>query len=62
MKRKRDDMWEIRKYKGSNTCMNPLMNRNHRQLDVLSISIIIKPLVMAEVSISVTAIQTAGLK
>lgn len=41
-KRKGDDLWEIRKYKGPHTCFNLLMNRDHRQLDVLYISTIIK--------------------
>lgn len=31
-KRKRDELWEIRKYKGPHTCVNLLMTR---QLDVL---------------------------
>lgn len=58
-KRRKDDMWEIRKYKGPHSCVNPLMNKEHRQLDVPYISTIIKPLVRAEVSISVAAIQAA---
>lgn len=39
--------------------MNPLMNRDHRQLDVLYISTLIKPLMSAELSNSVAAIQVA---
>lgn len=41
------------------SCVNPPMNREHRQLDVPYISTIIKPLVRTEVSISVAAIQAA---
>lgn len=47
-------MWEISKYKGLCTCLNQLMNRDHRQLDILYICTMINPiskaLVRAEVS------------
>lgn len=52
-------MWAIRKYKGPHSCVNPLINREHRQLDVPYISTITKLLVRTEVSISVAAIQAA---
>lgn len=57
-KRKGDQLWEIKKYKGQHTSMNPLMNRDHQQLDILYISTLIRQLVRPELSILVTVIHT----
>lgn len=40
----------------AHTCLNAVMNSDHRQLDVLYISDLIKPLERVEVAISVAAI------
>lgn len=55
-KAKGDELWKIKKYKGKLTCVNPLMNREALQLNVLYISSLIRPLVKPELSISVAAI------
>lgn len=39
-----NELWEIKKYKGPDTCMNPVMNMHHRWLDVLYISTLIRAL------------------
>lgn len=36
-KRKGDGLWEIRTYRAPHTSINPIMNRDHRQLDVEAI-------------------------
>lgn len=59
IKCKGDELWEIKKYKGPHTCINSLMNMDHGQLDVVCISILVSPLVRAELSISISAIQAA---
>lgn len=58
-RRKGDELWEIKKYKGPHTCVNPLMNRDHRQIDVAYISSLVSPVNRADLSISVSAIQAA---
>lgn len=50
-------LWGIIKYKGSCTCMNPLMNKDYQQLDVPYISTFIRLLVKVESSISNPAIH-----
>lgn len=45
------------KKKGPHTCLNLLMNMDHRKLDVLYISTLVRPLVRAELFISISAIQ-----
>lgn len=50
-------MYEIKKYKGPHTCMGSIMNKVYRQLDILYIPTVIKTLLRAEVSISVSIIQ-----
>lgn len=52
-------MWEIKKYKGPHTCVNPLMNQDHRQVDVRYVVTLVRPLVRAGLSISIAAIQAA---
>lgn len=47
-----------KKYKGSYTCVNPHMNEDHRQLDVLYIYTLIRSLLNVELAISVAAIQS----
>lgn len=56
-KRKGDELWEIKKYKGPHTCVSPLMNMDHRQLDVAYISFLDSPVVRADLSISISTIQ-----
>lgn len=55
-------MLKIKKYKGPHTCMIPVINRNHSQLDIMYISIMTRPLVKAEVSISMPAMRSAVAK
>lgn len=56
---KRGRVGEIKKYKCPHTWVNHLMNKDHRQPDVLYLSTLIGPLVRAELSMSVVAIQAA---
>lgn len=56
-KQKGDEICEIKKYKGPHTCVSSVINKVYRQLDVLDIPTMIKTLVRAEVSISVSIIQ-----
>lgn len=58
-KRERDNLLEIRTSKGLQTCMNPMMNRDNRQLDVMYIRDMIKTLVRVEMTILVDTIQAA---
>lgn len=46
-----------KKYKGQDTCVNPLINRDHWQPYVLYISTLIMPLVKAELAILVAAVE-----
>lgn len=55
-KRKGDELWKIKKYKGPHTCVNTLMNMDHR-LDVAYISSLVSPVVRAELFISISTIQ-----
>lgn len=59
-KRKGDDLWEIKKYKGTHTCMNSLTSRGHRQFDVRYKSALIRLLAKAALFISVAAIQATA--
>lgn len=58
-KRKGDELWKIKKYKGPHTCVNTLMNMDHR-LDVAYISSLVSPVVRAELFISISTIQNHG--
>ena len=49
--------FEIRKYEGPHTCVNPILNRDHLQLDSSFIAHQIKALVKAQMSITLLAIE-----
>ena len=47
----------IYKYKGSHTCVNPFLNRDHHQLDSNLVAAHTKAIIKAQFTLSVVAIQ-----
>ena len=52
----------INKYIGSHTCVNPCLNRDHHQLDSNLVVAHIKTIIMAQFTLSTTAIQTSVME
>lgn len=53
MSRRGDELWKIKNIRVS-TCVNTIINQDHRQLDIVHVSSMIWSLVKSEVSILVT--------
>ena len=47
----------IKKYKGSYTCVNPYLNRDHHQLDSNLVAAHIQAIIKAQFTLSAAAIQ-----
>ena len=52
-------LFVINKYKGSHTCVNPCLNRDHHQLDSNFVAAHIKAIIKAQFTLSVVAIQAS---
>ena len=50
-------LFVINKYKGSHTCVNPCLNRDHHQLDSKLVAAHIQAIIKAQFALSVAAIQ-----
>ena len=49
----------INKYKGSHTCVNPCLNRDHHQLDSNLVAANIKAIIKAQFTLTMVAIQAS---
>ena len=50
-------LFVISKYKGSHTCINPFLKRDHHQLDSNLVAAHIKALIMAQFTLTTAVIQ-----
>ena len=55
-------LFVINKYKGSHTCVNPYLNRDHHQLDSNLVIAHIKEIIKAQFTLSVAAIQASVME
>ena len=55
-------LFVINKYKGSYTCVNPCLNRNHHQLDSNLVVVHIKAIIKAQFTLFVVVIQASVMK
>ena len=50
------------KYKGSDTCVNPFLNRDHHRLDSNLVAAHIKTIIKAQFTLSVAVIQVSVME
>ena len=55
-------LFVINKYKGSHTCVNPCLNRDHHQLDSNLVTTHINEIIKAQFTLSVVAIQASVIE
>ena len=55
-------LFVINKYKGSNTCVNPYLNRDHHQLDSNLVAAHIKTIIRAQFTLTTAAIQASVME
>ena len=55
-------LFVINKYKGSHTCVNPCLNRDHHQLDSNLVAAHIKTIIKAQFTLSAAAIQASAME
>ena len=55
-------LFVINKYKGSHTCVNPCLNRDHHQLDSNLVAVHIKAIIKASFTLTTTAIQASVME
>ena len=55
-------LFVINKYIGSRTCVNPCLNRDHHQLDSNLVAAHIKAIIMAQFTLTTTAIQASVME
>ena len=55
-------LFVINKYIGPHTCVNPCLNRDHHQLDLNLVATHIKAIIMAQFTLSTTAIQESVME
>ena len=55
-------LFVINKYKGSHTCVNHCLNRDHHQLDSNLVAAHIKTIIKAQFTLSVAAIQASVME
>ena len=55
-------LFVINKYKGSHTCVNPCLNRDHHQLDSNLVVAHIKSIIKAQFTLFVSSIQASVME
>ena len=55
-------LFDINKYKGPHTCVNPCFNRDHHQLDSNLVVVHIKVIIKAQLTLTTTAIQASVIE
>ena len=55
-------LFVINKYKGSYTCVNPFLNRDHHQLDSNFVAAHIMAIIKTQFTLSTTAIQASVME
>ena len=55
-------LFVINKYKGSHTCVNPFLNRDHHQLDSNLVAAHIKAIIKAQFTLFVAALQASVME